>query len=309
MNDYLALFLGVVCAGIGGEAFIRGAVGIAHGARVSPALIGVTVAAFATSSPELAVSIRASLAGTPQISLGDVLGSSIVNVALILALALCISGISTPRASVRRDFPLALLVPVVTGLLAMDGLLSRLDGFVLLAGFAGWLVAVVLDARQQRSSAQTVAAGRRIGPAILLSLVGLAFLIGAGHFVVAGAKGIAQSYGVPEFIIGATVVAVGTSMPELATTILAKLRGHDEVGLGMILGSNIFNGLLIVAVASLICPILVNRQEVMLALVFGVLTVACTFPIGSGFIGRGRGVFLLLLYGLYLVLILQTHPV
>lgn len=307
MNDYVTLALGVVCAGVGGEAFIRGAVGIAHWARVSPAIIGVTVAAFATSSPELAVSIRASLAGTPQISLGDVLGSSVVNVALILALALCISGIRTPRESIRRDFPLALLVPVVTGVLAMDGLLSRLDGFVLLCGFAGWLVAVAMEARKQRSSAETVASGRRTGPAIMLSLVGLAFLIGAGHLVVTGAKGIARSYGVPEFIIGATVVAVGTSMPELATTILAKLRGHDEVGLGTILGSNIFNGLLIVAVASLICPISVDWREVAVALGFGVLTVACTFPVGSGFIWRKRGVLLLALYGLYLALILQRH--
>jgi len=307
MNDYVALALGVVCAGVGGEAFIRGAGGIAYWARVSPAIIGVTVAAFATSSPELAVSIRASLAGTPQISLGDVLGSSVVNVALILALALCISGIRTPRESIRRDFPLALLVPVVTGLLAMDGLLSRLDGFVLLGGFAGWLLAVVRDARKQRASSETGPAGRRIGLAIVFSLVGLAFLIGAGHLVVTGAKGIARSYGVPEFIIGATVVAVGTSMPELATTILAKLRGHDEVGLGTILGSNIFNGLLIVAVASLICPISVNWREVAVALVFGVLTVTCTFPIGSGFIGRRRGVLLLFLYGLYLALILQRH--
>jgi len=96
-------------------------------------------------------------------------------------------------------------------------------------------------------------------------------------------------------------------MPELATTVLAKIRGHDEVGLGTILGSNIFNGLLIVAVASLICPISVNWREVAVALVFGVLAVACTFPVGSGFIGRRRGVLLLLLYGLYLILMLQRH--
>ncbi len=307
MNDYAVLALGVVCAGVGGETFIRGAVGIARWARVSPAIIGVTVAAFATSSPEFAVSVRASLAGTPQISLGDVLGSSVVNVALILALALCISGIRTPRESIRRDFPLALLVPVAIGVLAMDGLLSRLDGILLLCGFAGWLAVVVLDVRKQRSSAETAPAGGRIGLAIVLSLVGLAFLIGAGQLVVAGARGIAESYGVPEFIIGATVVAVGTSMPELATTVLAKIRGHDEVGLGTILGSNIFNGLLIVAVASLICPISVNWREVAVALVFGVLAVACTFPVGSGFIGRRRGVLLLLLYGLYLILMLQRH--
>jgi cation:H+ antiporter len=308
MNDYVALILGVVCAGIGGEAFIRGTVGIAYWARVSPAIIGITVAAFATSSPELAVAIRASLAGTPQISLGDVLGSNVVNVALVLALALCISGIMTPRQSIKRDFPLALLVPVAIGLLSADGLLSRLDGLILFGGFTAWLFFVVKDAHKQRQSTEEVQGGQRIGLAIALSLVGLAFLIGAGHLVVLGAKGIARSYGIGEFVIGATVVAVGTSMPELATTILAKVRGHDEMGLGTILGSNIFNGLLIVAVASIICPISVDWREISVALVFGVLVVVCTYPLGSGFIGRKRGILLLVLYVIYLAIILQKRP-
>jgi cation:H+ antiporter len=307
VNDYVALVLGVLCAGLGGEAFVRGAVGIARQTRVSAAVIAVTVAAFATSSPELAVAVRASLARAPQISLGDALGSNVVNVALILALALCISGIKAPRHSIRRDFPLALLVPVVIGFLSLDGRLSRLDGLLLLSGFVSWLIAVVMEARQQRRSAERLPAEHRLASAILLALVGLALLISAGQLVVAGAKGIARSYGVAEFIIGATVVAVGTSMPELATTIISKLRGHEEIGLGTILGSNIFNGLLIVATASILCPITVDRREVAVALVFGLLAVACTFPIGGGFIGRRRGVLLLGLYVLYLATVLQRH--
>jgi cation:H+ antiporter len=305
MNDYLALLLGVVCAGVGGEAFIRGAVGIARSTRVSPAIIGATVAAFATSSPELAVGVRASLAGAPQISLGDVLGSNVVNVALILALALCISGIVTSRQSIKRDFPVAIIVPIAIGLLALDGWLSRLDGFLLFSGFTGWLIATVGEARKQRRSGEGRTPRWQIGLAIILCAVGLAFLIEAGQLVVTGAKGIARSYGVGEFVIGATVVAVGTSMPELATTIIAKLRGHDEVGLGTILGSNIFNGLLIVAVVAMICPISIDWREVAVALVFGLLAVACTFPIGSGFIGRGRGVLLLILYAVYLGAVLH----
>ena len=198
MNDYLALTLGVVCAGVGGEAFIRGAVGIARSTRVSPAIIGATVAAFATSSPELAVGVRASLAGAPQISLGDVLGSNVVNVALILALALCISGIVTPRQSIKRDFPVAILVPIAIGLLSLDGWLSRLDGFLLFSGFTAWLIATVGDARKQRSSGEGGTPRRPMGLAIILCVVGLAFLIEAGHLVVTGAKGIARSYGVGE---------------------------------------------------------------------------------------------------------------
>lgn len=307
MNDYSALILGVVCAGVGGEAFIRGAVAIARSTRVSPAIIGATVAAFATSSPELAVGVRASLAGAPQISLGDVLGSNVVNVALILALALCISGIVTPRQSIKRDFPVAIIAPIALGLLSLDGRLSRLDGFLLFGGFTGWLIATVAVARKQRRSTEADPTRQRIGLAIVLCVAGLAFLIGAGHFVVAGARGIARSYGVGEFVIGATVVAVGTSIPELATTIIAKLRGHDEVGLGTILGSNIFNGLLIVAVVAMICPISIDWREVVVALVCGLLAVAFTFPAGSGRIGRRRGVLLLVLYGIYLAIILQKQ--
>lgn len=295
MNDYLALIFGVLCAGLGGEVFLRGTVGVGRWMRISPAVVGATLAAFATSSPELAVGVRASLAGVPQISLGDVLGSNVVNVALILALALCISGIRTPRQSLRRDFPLAILVPIVIGLLSLDGRLSQGDGVLLFCGFTGWLIATAVDAQRQRSSAEGGLPRRLLVRALVFSAVGLALLILAGHLVVMGARGIARSYGVGEFVIGATVVAVGTSMPELATTIIAKLRGHDEVGLGTVLGSNIFNGLLIVAVVAIICPIEVDWHKVAVALIFGLLAVVLTFPFGSGYIGRGRGILLLAL--------------
>ena len=136
--------------------------------------------------------------------------------------------------------------------------------------------------------------------------MGLAFLGAAGHLIVTGAKGIAISFGVDEFVIGATIVAVGTSVPELATTVIAKLRGHDEVALGTILGSNIFNGLFIVAVAAVIFPITVDWREVAVALVFGLLAVVFTYPTRRGFLERRRGVLLLILYGVYLTAV--TYP-
>lgn len=305
MNDYVALVLGVICAGIGGELFVRGAVGLAHWARVSPGIIGATVVAFATSSPELTVSINAAMAGRPQISFGDALGSNVVNVALILAVALLISGIQSPRDSIKRDFPVALLVPVIIGVLFLDGVLSRIDGLLLLGMFLAWLIAVTIEARKQRSAAEKVLGERRGWLATILSIVGLVLLVAAGRIIVAGAKGIAVSLGISEFVTGAIIVAVGTSVPELATTLVAKLRGHDEVGLGTILGSNIFNGLLIVPVAAVICPISVDWRKVAVALVFGLLAVVFTFPTRRGFIERRRGVLLLVLYAVYLATILQ----
>ncbi|OGR63032.1 MAG: sodium:calcium antiporter [Elusimicrobia bacterium GWB2_63_22] len=308
MNDYSALILGVVCAGIGGELFVRGAVGLASWARISPAIIGVTVAAFATSSPELSVAISAAVAGKPQITLGDALGSNVVNIALILALALVISGIQTPRDSIKRDFPVALLIPVLTGFLCLDGELSRFDGLLMLGMFCAWLAAVIREARNQRSVAAQVLGAQRGWLTVLSCAAGLAFLGAAGSLIVAGARGIALSFGLGEFIIGATVVAVGTSMPELATTLIAKYRGHDDVGLGTILGSNIYNGIFVIAIAAIISPIPVVWNEVSLALMFGVAALLLAYPAHDGFIGRWRGVLLLALYAVYLALIYRTRP-
>jgi cation:H+ antiporter len=301
MNPWVALLIGVVCAGIGGELFVRGAVGLATWARVSAGIIGATVAAFATSSPELSVAIGSSAAGQPEISLGDAVGSNVVNVGLILGLALCISGIQAPRASVRRDFPVALLVPVILGVLSLDGMISRVDGILLLTLFAGWLIAVTIAVRRERSASAQILGAPNPWRAVLASLVGLAFLVASGHFIVTGARGIAVTFFIPEFIIGATVVAIGTSMPELATSIISKLRGHDEIGLGTILGSNIFNGLFIVGVAAVICPIRVDARPVATALVIGLATTALTFPPSGGLIERRRGAMLLALYAIYVV--------
>jgi len=281
-------------------------VGLARWLRISPGIIGATIAAFATSSPELAVAISSASAGDPAISFGDALGSNVVNVALILGSTLAISGIQCPRASVRRDFPVALLVPVVTGILVLlDGEVSRLDGILLLGMFLAWLGVTVVEARRERSAVPQDIGARPDWPAILSIAGGLALLVAGAVLVVKGAKGIALAFGVPEFIIGATIVAVGTSVPELATAIIAKLRRHDEVGLGTILGSNIYNGLFIVGVAATIHPIAVGWRESATALVFGVVALALTFPTGQGFIERRRGVILLALYAVYLGTILQ----
>ena len=305
MNPYLSLFIGVVCAGVGGDLFVRGMIGVARWARISAAIIGTTVAAFATSSPELSVAIGAATSERPELSLGDALGSNVVNVALILAIALCISAIQSPRSSVKRDFPLALLVPVIVGVLGFDGVLSRLDGGILIMLFFVWLAFVIRQAREERNTALPTDVEVRAGLVAVQSVVGMMFLIGSGYFIVHGARGIALAFGIPEFVIGATVVAVGTSMPELATTVISKLRGHDDIGLGTILGSNIFNALFIVGTAAVICPIKVERSTVGLALGFGLVTTLVTYPNRSGLIGRSRGLVLLAIYAIYIALLLK----
>ena len=305
MNDYVSLLIGVLCAGLGGELFVRGTVGIASALRIASGIIAATVAAFATSSPELTVAINSALAGQPRIALGDALGSNVVNVALILAVALLIIPITVPRDAVKRDFPAALAIPVLTGVLLFDGVLSRIDGLLLLLLFSGWLIAVTLEARRQRSAAGQVLGEQNLMRALLAGGAGLALLVLAGRLIVSGATGIALAHGLDAFLIGATLVALGTSVPELATAVVSALKGHEEVGLGTILGSNVFNGLLIVGVASTISPIEINASEVAPALVVGVASLALTYPPPSGLIGRWRGLMLLGLYAAYIVTMMQ----
>ncbi|MBA2378201.1 MAG: sodium:calcium antiporter, partial [Blastocatellia bacterium] len=143
MNDYVILIFGIAAAGIGGELFVRGAVGLAKWARIPVGIIGATIAAFATSSPELAVSVGAALDGKPHIALGDALGSNVANIALVLGIALLFAPLTAERSSIRRDFPVAIGAPFLTALLVLDGELSRLDAAIMLSVFAGWITAAV----------------------------------------------------------------------------------------------------------------------------------------------------------------------
>ncbi|MFM7641371.1 MAG: sodium:calcium antiporter [Cyanobium sp.] len=301
MTHGVALLLGVLCAGLGGELFVRGAVGLGHWARIPPGTIGATVAAFATSSPELSVAVQSALAGTPQIALGDALGSNVVNLCLILALPLLMAGLQVPRQDLQRDRSVVLVAPALTALLLIDGELSRGDGCLMLLLFVVWLWATVRATQRQRSSAEEVLGAHRHGLILASCLLGLALLVAAGFFIVVSAEGLARSFGVPDYLVGATVVALGTSMPELATTVIAKLRGHDEVGLATILGSNIFNNLFIVSIAAILHPIPCDGKAAAIALTFAVLAVLVATPSRSGWIGRWQGGGLLLLYAIYLV--------
>ena len=298
-----ALLGGVACAALGGDLFVRAAVGLGRALRVSAAIVGTTIAAFATSSPELSVAINAAIEKQPQIALGDALGSNVVNIALILGLALAISPIQSPRASVRRDFPVALAAPVLTAILAADGTLSRIDGFVLMAAFAAWLIAVTVQARQERRDAGGAATPPAWRP-MLQGTAGLIILLVAGRLIVSGGTGIADSFAISQFVMGATIVAIGTSIPELATAVIAKVRGHDDVSLGMMLGSNIFNSLWIVAVAAVVFPIELDWRQVGLALAAGVIVMIAAFPPRSGLLGRRRGAVLISLYVAYVAAVL-----
>lgn len=305
----LLLLTGVVLAWIGGMLFVDGSVGLARWARCPVAVIGVTVAAFGTSAPELMVAIQAARDGVPSISLGDVLGSNVVNIALILALVLSLSGMKAEDDGVRRDWGWALAVPLILAAVLWDGWFSRTDAVILMGIFFLWLTLVVRHARRHRTrnKEEIVEAGRAsLLKTALLVLIGLGMLIGAAHFVVHGGQGVALALGWSPFVVGAVVVAVATGTPELATTIIARFRGHHDVGLGNILGSNVFNALFIAALAALIHPYAVKLPELMPSLIFGIVTTLMILPGKGGALGRWRGFLLLALYAGYVAMTLNA---
>lgn len=303
------LLAGVVLAWFGGTLFVDGAVGLARWARWPVAVIGVTVAAFGTSSPELMVAIHAGRDVVPEISLGDVLGSNIVNIALILALVLSLSGMKAEDDGVRRDWSWALAVPFIMIGVLWDGWFSRLDALLLMSLFGLWLVIVVRHARRHaaRNVEEIIEAGRASRKKIALWVVaGLALLIVAAQLVVVGGKGVAEALGWSPFVVGSVVVAMATGTPELATTIISRMRGHHDVGLGNILGSNVFNALFIAAVAALIQPYAVKLPELVPSLIFGVVTTVMILPGKGGTLGRWRGFVLLAVYAGYVVVTLKA---
>lgn len=297
------LLLGIVLAGFGGELFVRGLVSLAAWWRVPPGIIGATVAAFATSSPELSVAVNSALEGQPEIALGDVLGSNVVNVALVLGIALTFASILVGRGTVVRDYPAALMAPALVGVLALDGTLGLLDGAVLLLVFTAWLVQSAMAARRVRDATESVLLERSRISVVVSLVVGLALLIAAGRLIVSGAVGISSALGWDGFVVGAIVVALGTSAPELATMVAARLRKHDEVAVGTILGSNIFNTLLIVGTAAVIEPITVEGFEMDVGVVASILVILLIIPARGGLLARWRSVPLIGTYAAVVVLL------
>ncbi|MDP2367447.1 sodium:calcium antiporter [Rhodoferax sp.] len=305
-TDLLFLLAAVPAAALGGSLFLKGVLGVAAWLRLPKMLVATTLAAFATSAPELVVSSMAALAGKPGIGLGNALGANVVNAGLIMGLVLLFGALRVPPDAFRRDFAFALGVPVLTMVLVLDGVVSRGDGVTLLVVFGLWMVLVVRQAVSHRREvpAQT---GPPVDPvrAWLHVLVGVAGLVLAGHLFVVGASGIAVTLGVSAYVIGATIVALGTTMPELVTVVASRLRGHDDVGLGTLLGSNLFNGLAIVGLAASIHPIPAPVSEVAVALAFGFLTVLLMLPRDGG-LSRRRGLALVGAYAGFAMLTMAS---
>ena len=310
------LLAGFVTLVAGGELLVRGAGGIAAAVGLSPLVVGLTVVAFATSAPELAVTLQAVRDGSPDLAVGNVVGSNIANVLLVLGIAAVIGPLAVKYQLVRVDVPVMVAMGVLLLFVSFDGLINRTNGALLFACLLGYAIsAVVVGRRETRLAERDPEPGAVAEPAsaggerhhalnIVLLVVGVALLVVGADWLVEGATRIANERGVPEMVIGLTIVAIGTSLPELATTVIAALRGQRDMAVGNAVGSSIFNIGAVLGVSSLLAPdgIPVAESAIRVDIPIMIAVSAALLPvIYTGFeIRRWEGALFLALYAAFI---------
>lgn len=305
----LFIALGFVLLYAGGEALVRGAGSLALRMGLSPFIVGMTIVAFATSSPELAVSLQAAMAGVDDVAIGNVVGSNICNIGLILGVCAVIRPANVQMRILRMDIPWLMFVSTLLVAFLYDGHISRPAGIVFVMGLVVFLYWNIQMARREREEERVreefeeVVRDGRHRPWLdwVLMTVGLACLVAGGAAFVRGGVGLAEALGVSAALISLTVVAIGTSLPELATSLIATLRKDDDIAVGNIIGSNFFNILAILGLTAIIHPL--DRGEITLVDLYVMLGFAIALlplVVARGRIGRPEGIVLLAGYASYL---------
>ncbi len=322
--------LGLILLVVGAEALVRGASRLAAVVGISPLVVGLTVVAFGTSSPELAVSVQSSFAGNADVAIGNVVGSNIFNVLFILGLSAAIAPLVVAQQLVRLDVPLLIGVSGLLWIFCADGNLARGEAAVFAVGIAVYVVFLIWQSRREQRSAdfQKVESEyeREFGktPAnslqqwlinLTLLVVGLALLVLGSRWLVNGAVAFAEALGVSQLIIGLTIVSIGTSLPEVATSVVASLRGERDIAVGNVIGSNLFNILAVLGIAGVVSPntIPVSAQAVHADIPVAIAVAVACFPIFfSGYrVSRWEGWLFLsyyVVYTFYLILRATASP-
>lgn len=312
----LLLFVaGLATLVAGGELLVRGASRLAGATGVSPLVIGLTVVAFGTSAPELAVSVQAGMAGQVDIAVGNVVGSNIFNVLLILGMSAAIVPLVVSRQLVRVDVPVMIAVSAAMVLLTLDGQLSRAESLLLVLGLATYIVMqIVMSRRAAPLEDDVIESGVSMPRNLLLILIGLALLVLGSRWLVDASVMIAQAFGVTELVIGLTIVAAGTSMPELATSVIAGLRGQRDIAVGNVVGSNIFNILAVLGISGLVSasgiPVSTAAITLDIPVMFAVAILCLPIFYSGARISRWEGLLFVsyyVLYTVYLVLDSANH--
>lgn len=299
---YILFVVGLVALFFGGEYLVRGASGIARSFRLSPMVIGLTIVGFGTSAPEMLVSVQAALAGQPAIAIGNVLGSNIANVLLILGVSAVIAPLLIPVRKIWRDLGFMLLATATIWVMLLDGEVTRFDGLLLLGGMIAFLATAFLTGSAEP---QDEAGTTPLWLSSVQTVAGLVVLVIGARLLVDSATDIARTFGISEAVIGLTIVAVGTSLPELATSVIAAMRKQTEIAVGNVVGSNVFNIFGILGVTALIAPIPVEDRFVAIDM-YWVAGTAIGLTVIAAIMGglpRLAGALLLGAYGGYLAFI------
>lgn len=302
----LAMLAGLLLLLWSADKFVDGAAATARYAGMPPLLIGMVIIGFGTSAPEMVVSALAAMQGNPGLALGNAYGSNITNISLILGLTALISPIAVASQVVRKEIPLLLLVTLLSGAVLIDGQLNRLDALLLMGAFAvlmGWSIRQGLKERHDaldREVAEDISSeGMSLKRALTWLLIGLVLLIGASRLLVWGAVSVAHQLGISDLVIGLTVVAIGTSLPELASSLIAVRKREHDLALGNVLGSNLFNTLAVVGIAAGIHPlavepvVLLRDWSVVMGLTVALFVMCYGFRGRPGRINRVEGALLL----------------
>ena len=299
MMMYLLLIVGFVLLVKGADFFVSGASSVAKALKVPSVIIGLTIVAMGTSAPETAVSITASLGGNNGISLGNIIGSNIFNLLMVIGISAVIIPFNSDKEILKRDMLWNIAITVLLLVLIFDGSLSRLDGVILLAGIAAYLTVVVRSALKNRvedNSDEKVS----VPKAVVFILGGLAAIVFGGDLVVDNASLIAKSLGMSDTLVGLTIVAIGTSLPELVTSIVAAKKGDSGLALGNAVGSCIFNILFILGIASTIAPMTDDYEIIAdVCILIFVSIVTYIFARSKERVSRLEGLFCVLIYGTY----------
>lgn len=310
----VALVVGLVCLVAGAELLVRGAASIATRFGIAPVVIGLTVVAFGTSAPELAVSVSAGVAGDGEVAFGNVAGSNIANILLILGASAVVGGLVVSQRIIRLDIPLLIAASAVTLVLSLDNEIGRVDGAILFAGILAYTTWLIRVARNERADVldeyddavedlEVDVVDKPLPVQVALLVVGLGVLVLGSQLLVGSATDIAEDLGVSDLVIGLTVVAIGTSLPELATSLMAAIRGQRDIAVGNVVGSNLFNLLSVLGATALVSPDPIPVADSSLQVDFPVVlaaTVVLVPIIWKGFrIERWEGFVLMAFYALY----------
>ncbi len=299
MMMYLLLIVGFVLLVKGADFFVSGASSVAKALKVPSVIIGLTIVAMGTSAPETAVSITASLGGNNGISLGNIIGSNIFNLLMVIGISAVIIPFNSDKEILKRDMLWNIAITMLLLVLIFDGSLSRLDGVILLAGIAAYLTVVVRSALKNRvedNSDEKVS----VPKAVVFILGGLAAIVFGGDLVVDNASLIAKSLGMSDTLVGLTIVAIGTSLPELVTSIVAAKKGDSGLALGNAVGSCIFNILFILGIASAIAPMTADYEIIAdVCILIFVSIVTYIFARSKERVSRLEGLLCVFIYGTY----------